>query len=420
MKNIELSFIKFISLSYCLLPILIITGPFLPDLFISIISISFLFITIKNKDFKIYDNLYFKIFIIFYLYLILVSIFSENIKLSLQPSIFYIRFGIFSLAIYFILLNNYSFIKIIKIIFIFIYLVLFLDTFYQLVVGKNIIGLTYDNSNNFRLTSFFGKNEVLGSYVARFYPFVLSIIFLNAYKNKKKINKFLIFSITVISISTVIMSGERTALFLMGISCCLLFISVNSLRKYFGLAIIAGSIFFLLLISFDQRVKERMVNSVKSQLGVNSERIVVFSKTYESHYKIAFNMFKEKPLFGHGVKMFRDYCVKPKNFVAEGGCTTHPHNVYMQLLAETGLLGFALVSFIFLIISYFLLKNFLSLAFNNKQIFSNHKLCLYIFYFVTLFPFTPSGNFFGNFLSVIYYIPAGFLLHMQEEKYNEL
>ena len=83
-----------------------------------------------------------------------------------------------------------------------------------------------------------------------------------------------------------------------------------------------------------------MINSVKSQLGVNSERIVVFSKTYESHYKIALNMFKEKPFFGHGVKMFRDYCAKPENFVATNECTTHPHNVYMQLLAETGLFGF--------------------------------------------------------------------------------
>ena len=155
-----------------------------------------------------------------------------------------------------------------------------------------------------------------------------------------------------------------------------------------------------------------MVNSVKSQLGVNTERIVVFSKIYESHYKIAYNMFKEKPLFGHGIKMFRDYCAKPQNFVSENACTTHPHNTYMQLLAETGLVGFALVLFIFLTLLYFLFKNFLNVTFKNNQIFSNHKLCLYIFYFATLFPIAPSGNFFGNWLSVIYYIPAGLLIYI--------
>lgn len=416
MKNIEAYFIKFSSVLYCLLPVLIITGPFLPDFSLSIISIFFLILTVKNKNFNIYNNLYFKIFILFYFYIVLVSIFSDNLKLSIETSIFYIRFGIFALAICYILENNNSIIGNIKIIFVSLYLILFFDTIYQLIVGKNIIGLTYINLDNFRLTSFFGKNEVLGSYIARFYPFVLSIFFLDAYKNKKKINKFLIFFITIISICTVIMSGERTALFLIVISCLLLALSIISLRKYFALGMIVASIFFLLLINFDQRIKERMVNSVKSQLGVNTERIVVFSKIYESHYKIAYNMFKEKPLFGHGVKMFRDYCAKPQNFVSEAACTTHPHNTYMQLLAETGLVGFVLVLFIFLTLLYVLFKNFLNVTFKNNQIFSNHKLCLYIFYFVTLFPLAPSGNFFGNWLSVIYYIPAGLLIYIRKEK----
>jgi O-antigen ligase len=420
MKNIETHLIKFSSILYCLLPVLLITGPFLPDLSLSIISIFFLFLTIKNKNLNIFNNLFFKIFIIFYFYIVLISLFSDNLKLSLGASIFYIRFGIFALAICFILENSSSIIERIKIIFIFLYFLLFFDTVYQFIVGKNIIGLTYVNPSNFRLTSFFGKDEVLGSYIARFYPFVLSVIFLDAYKNKKKINKFLIFFITIISICTVILSGERTSLFLITISCFLLFLSIISLRKYIAFSIIFGSIFFVLLVSFDQRVKERMINSVKSQLGVNSERIVVFSKTYESHYKIALNMFKEKPFFGHGVKMFRHYCAKPVNFVAENACTTHPHSLYMQLLAETGLFGFIFILFIFLILSYFIIKNILSATFKNNQIFSNHKLSLFIFYFVTFFPIAPSGNFFGNWLSVIYYIPAGILIYIYKEKSNEL
>jgi len=416
MKNIETYFIKFSSILYCLLPVLLITGPFLPDLSLSIISIFFLFLIIKNKNLNIFNNLFFRIFIIFYFYIVLTSVFSDNLKLSLGTSIFYIRFGIFALAICFVLERNSSVIGRIKIIFIFLYFFLFFDTVYQLLVGKNIIGLTYINPTNFRLTSFFGKDEVLGSYIARFYPFVLAVIFLDAHKNKKKIDKFLIFFITIISICTVIMSGERTALFLIIISCLLLSLSVISLRRYFLLGIIFASIFFFLLINFDHRIKERMVNSVKSQIGLKTERIIVFSKTYESHYTIALNMFKEKPFFGHGVKMFRDYCAKPENFVSEAACTTHPHNTYMQLLAETGLVGFALVLFIFFTLLYFLFKNFLNIVFKNNQIFSNHKLCLFIFYFTSLFPLAPSGNFFGNWLSVIYYIPAGLLIYIRKKK----
>ena len=106
MRNIQVYFIKFLSILFYLLPIFLITGPFLPDLSISIISIFFLFITIKKRDFFIYNNLFFKIFIIFYFYIVLVSLFSDNIKLSLATSVFYIRFGIFALAISFIIQKN--------------------------------------------------------------------------------------------------------------------------------------------------------------------------------------------------------------------------------------------------------------------------------------------------------------------------
>ena len=47
-------------------------------------------------------------------------------------------------------------------------------------------------------------------------------------------------------------------------------------------------------------MKDRMVDNIVNQMGLSSssERIVIFSKTYEGHYKISLNMFKEKPLLG--------------------------------------------------------------------------------------------------------------------------
>ena len=67
-------------------------------------------------------------------------------------------------------------------------------------------------------------------------------------------------------------------------------------------------------------------------------------------------MFKEKPIFGHGPKMFRYYCSKDENFVAPNACTTHPHNFYAQMLAELELIGFITLIGIFLFIIYLFLK----------------------------------------------------------------
>jgi len=151
-------------------------------------------------------------------------------------------------------------------------------------------------------------------------------------------------------------------------------------------------------------------------LSSSSERIVIFSKTYEGHYQISLNMFKEKPLLGHGVKSFRKYCEKPENYVAQNACTTHPHNVYMQLLAETGLLGFLLIFGLFVILVLKLIKISYLSFFNKNYKIDDYKTTIYIFYAVNLFPLLPSGNFFNNWLSIIYYLPAGYFIYLNNYK----
>ena len=154
-----------------------------------------------------------------------------------------------------------------------------------------------------------------------------------------------------------------------------------------------------------------------NQLGLStsSERLVIFSKTYEGHYKVSLNMFKDKPIFGQGVKTFRKYCSKKENYISEVACTTHPHNIYFQLLAETGVFSFLIVLFLFLYLTYKLIKiSFLNL-FKNIYL-KDYRTLIYIFYAVNLFPFAPSGNFFNNWLSIIYYLPSGYLIFLNSNK----
>mgnify|MGYP007000300571 CR=1 len=54
-----------------------------------------------------------------------------------------------------------------------VYSLLFIDTLYQYYFSKNLLGFTYVNNHNFRITSFFKDDEVLGSYTARFFPLLL-------------------------------------------------------------------------------------------------------------------------------------------------------------------------------------------------------------------------------------------------------
>jgi O-antigen ligase len=102
-KNSYHSLLLIASILLILIPPALVSGPFLPDLFIVLISIIFLFIYGNSKKIFLNNLLFLKLFLIFFIYLNFISIISENVSQSLKPSITYIRFGIFSLAIFFIL-----------------------------------------------------------------------------------------------------------------------------------------------------------------------------------------------------------------------------------------------------------------------------------------------------------------------------
>ena len=50
---------------------------------------------------------------------------------------------------------------------------------------------------------------------------------------------------------------------------------------------------------------------------------------------------------------------------------------------------------------------------------SDYEICLFASIYITLWPFIPTGNFFNNWLSVIYFLPVGFLLYNYNRKIND-
>jgi len=123
-------------------------------------------------------------------------------------------------------------------------------------------------------------------------------------------------------------------------------------------------------------------------------------------------------IFGVGIKMFRYECKKPDYQIIKYGCTTHPHNTYFNLLAEAGLFGFLIIFIIFLYISSKLINFFLKKYYFKHQI--NHPLLLStLTIFITLFPFLPSGAFFNNWLSILYFFPVGFFLYYNDPKFTK-
>ena len=140
---------------------------------------------------------------------------------------------------------------------------------------------------------------------------------------------------------------------------------------------------------------------------------MAFSYIHDQHYRTAIKVFKDNIFLGSGPKTFRYLCNKDEYNVGPDSCSTHPHNTYIQLLAETGIFSFLIVILVFL---YFLSLSISELFFRKKIFSNNLQTCMICCILVNLWPLSPSGNFFNNWLNIIYFFPVGFYILSKTSK----
>jgi O-antigen ligase len=89
---------------------------------------------------------------------------------------------------------------------------------------------------------------------------------------------------------------------------------------------------------------------------------------------------------------------------------THPHNFYVQLLAETGVIGFLFLFGALVYVIYTALRQFKSIILRQKRPLTDYQICLLAGILITVWPLSPNGNFFNNWLMIVYSLPVGFYL----------
>lgn len=413
---------------FSLIPFFLITGPFLSDFSISLISILFLIYCKNHKNFSFFKNRYFYIFIFFWLYLVLNSLIVNFNFDSLKISFFYFRYGVFVIAVVALINTDARFIKYFFYCILICFTVLIIDGFYQYFIGENILG--FKSPSIHRVSSFFHKELILGSYLSRLWPifFGLSIIILN----RKDKSFYLVILVFILSEALIFLSGDRTAFFYINLSAIFVIVLAKKLQKL-RIVTLFFSFFIIVIISLiNPTAKERIIDVTlkdmnlstekKNKIDTNSEEmnffiekqkddneVYIFSKQHTHHYITAYKMYLDNKILGVGVKNFRNFCNDERYIVSELSCSTHPHNTYIQILSETGLIGFLFLVSIFLYFCKNVLTHLIG-KFRGKYYFSDFNICVLSGIVIYLFPIIPTGNVFNNWINIMITLNLPFLL----------
>jgi len=401
LKKIQITHLLLVSI----IPFLI-WGPFFPDLIVSFSALFFLYNRFDDNNFYYFNNKPFVIFLLFLIIIIVSSLEAEDILLSIQSSFFYFRIGVFSCFIWYLIEKDKNILKYFYYALVICFSALVIDGYLQFFTGSNIAGLPKLGN---RISSFFGDELIMGSYLSRLFPLLFALFLV---KKKGKYEMYYIGVLFILVDILIYISGERTSFFFLNLSTLFIIILIKEYQKFRLITFLVALIIIVGLTFSSNELSNRMIKGPAKSMGLvkDAQSKNIFTPSHDSLIKTAFNMFKDKPILGHGPKMFRKICSNEKYATGVSPCDTHPHNFYVQLLAETGIIGFSFLFVSFLYVLYCAFRQLKSIVLRQKRYLSDYQVCLLAGILITVWPFSPNGNFFHNWLIIVYSLPVGFYL----------
>ena len=386
---------SYFFLLFLIIPISIIIGPAISLINILLIDLSFIIFIFYTKKSDILNHPIVRILIILYVYLIFNSLIALDFSLSVTRNFGFIRFIILFLAINYFFLNKKNIDFLLKFWF-FVILVVLIDSYIELIFGKNTLG--YGEIYGERVVSFFKDEPIVGAYLLGFILLLSGYLFKN-FENKNLFFKTLIIITIFLFINCVFFTGERANTLKMFFGFFLFFIFNHYLNLKFKIYVI--SIFFLFLsfafLSSDY-LKLRYNDQLLRPLSTKEKRIEFYNKNvYLKIYRSGIEVFQNYPIFGVGNKNYRVEACDRDKINKHYYCITHPHQVYIEFLAEHGLFG----TFILLAILFYLIFRYLKIIALSKNLIQQGS---FIYLIINFLPILPSGSFFSDFNSTLFWI----------------
>tara|TARA_A100000164_G_scaffold360738_1_gene374751 strand:+ start:1746 stop:3053 length:1308 start_codon:yes stop_codon:yes gene_type:complete len=300
------------------------------------------------------------------------------------------------------------------------------DIFYQFAFSQDIFGLKPLHPS--KLSGPFGDELIAGGFIHKFSLF--GIFVLPFFKFKKNYLSLILSILFLIYMTAIMLSGNRMPLVLFLLSIFLILLFEKKTRKYIPISLIVVSCVFYVIYKNNPIVK----NSFDSFLDNSTDMINVFvvenitksSKipekkipVYYQELKTFYGTWMMNKYIGGGIKSFRHNCPKRKilSHNERTTCNMHPHNYYLEILTDTGIMGLLISCLIFIITIYnSLIKNYFLKPTKAIDIIS----VPFIFVFISeIFPLRVSGSFFTTSTSTFIFILIAVIITRSKKKIRD-
>ena len=440
-NNFNINLALFTNLTFAFFPISFILG----NLIININLVLFCIFGIFHLRSKILTTKFdFTLKIIFFLFLVVFfstslsfikSLYFEEYEytnlIRLIKSVLFFRFFVLLLIIYLLSELNIINFRYFFLSAAFVTLLISIDIIYQYSFGFNIVGL--ESYGPYHNASFFGNELIAGGFVQNFSFF--SILFLSyILRNYNNYSRIVLIGIAICTLGVGIMvSGNRMPLILFILGLFLVYFFNKKLKN---IVLINSIILFIVLgsiISFDSKLQlnfhslygnaKGIVVGLFERITTNESIILLKEKKLLAdapdegggYTRIIFTgieTWKLHKTFGNGIKSFREDCKRIIIEQQRGMCSNHPHNYYLEILTDLGIVGFGFVMAIASMFIVFIVKNYRFLGGNNLA--NLFLLGATTSLFLEVFPIKTSGSIFTtNDTTYIILMSAIILSHKQ-------
>jgi O-antigen ligase len=326
-----------------LVPVLLIIGRAPADIGMVLVSLGFLARSVLVKDWQWVKAPWVRLSLAITLYMVAAGFFADyDREAALLAGAKWIRWPLFAAAFAYWTLPLPVTKKYLMPVLVTTLVLVSIDTLVQFVFGTSLSGNPKPDYFG-RLTGPFPNKMVVGVFLERLVWPVLGLGFGWAlYKGRDMKRVWAVTALAALVGITILVSGERIAFALFGLCGILFWLGAKQLRLFLGSIGVAGAIAAAAIIFLIPTMRERIVNQTGDYLN-NLE-----SSSYGAVWTNGYVAWKSAPIFGIGMDNFVPMCErlgpasgfrKAQSSLDEFTCARHPHNLYLEWLAATGLIG---------------------------------------------------------------------------------